>query len=97
MVALSGRPLPNRGRVKRRDTTDRLTADETVALHARITEEASSLPRHAAREYVAAVLELHGTDVVKALRARRWIRSGRPPQQTWEYPTFVDRKVSTHE
>lgn len=65
---------------RRRLGTAPRTAADAVELLARAQADARELhlDRTATRDYVAAFLAEHGTDVVEVIRARRWLRRGLP-------------------
>jgi hypothetical protein len=69
--------------MRRRNRPGQLSADETVALLEDAQRAAAGLPIAEANAHVNRVLREHGTDVLVALRARRWIHRGRRPHERW--------------
>ncbi len=57
--------------------------EDRVILWQRAQADAADLPPDARAAYLAGVLGLHGSDVVTAIRARRWLRHGRPAGWSW--------------
>lgn len=68
---------------RRRKSTDRMTAEELVAFAESLpgVREPHDSPQ---RDQWNAALRDRGHDVVTYLRARRWLRAGKPAGYQWE-------------
>lgn len=64
----------------------RLTAEEVVELGQQAQAETTVLPREAAWDHVSRCLAEHGYDCVDFIRARLWLRRGRPRTYVWDAP-----------
>jgi hypothetical protein len=77
---------------RRRPRGHDLTAEELVAVDEQARAEYANAPLKVRNQGVSEALAAYGFTSLDSIRARYWIRRGKPPDYQWYMPSTVQRK-----